>query len=244
VTPDATLREGATLVVSEVFGPTHQGEGPHSGKLCAFVRLMGCNLSCSWCDTPYTWDGTRFDLHAEGTRMHVDQVWQQVAAMHVPIVVLSGGEPLLHQRQEGWVSLLALLSARHQLHVETNGTILPDVTTRAAVQHFTVSPKLPNANMPRERRIIPEVIEAWGALAHSRRACFKMVCATARDVQLVDTWVGTFDLPRSEVWVMPEGATRDELLAHTPEVTAAAADYGLNISSRLHVLAHDTKRGV
>lgn len=61
-----------SLVVSEVFGPTHQGEGPHAGQLCAFVRLMGCNLSCSWCDTPYTWDASRYDLKAEGHRMTVE----------------------------------------------------------------------------------------------------------------------------------------------------------------------------
>ena len=54
-----------TLPLSEVFGPTFQGEGPHAGRRCAFVRLGGCNLSCEWCDTPYTWDATRYDLALE-----------------------------------------------------------------------------------------------------------------------------------------------------------------------------------
>src|SRR5437764_321458 len=43
-----------TLVVSEVFGPTAQGEGPALGRRCGFVRLGGCNLSCSWCFAPDT----------------------------------------------------------------------------------------------------------------------------------------------------------------------------------------------
>ena len=43
-----------TSPVSEVFGPTLQGEGPHAGRPCHFIRLGGCNLSCSWCDTPYS----------------------------------------------------------------------------------------------------------------------------------------------------------------------------------------------
>lgn len=41
------------LLVSEVFGPTVQGEGKHCGRIAAFVRLGGCNLHCRWCDTPY-----------------------------------------------------------------------------------------------------------------------------------------------------------------------------------------------
>lgn len=49
------------LVVSEVFGPTFQGEGPSLGRRAGFVRLGRCNLDCSWCDTPNTWDWSRFD---------------------------------------------------------------------------------------------------------------------------------------------------------------------------------------
>ena len=54
------------LAVSEIFGPTHQGEGPSTGRLCGFVRLARCNLSCLWCDTPYTWDwgGNRIGVGA------------------------------------------------------------------------------------------------------------------------------------------------------------------------------------
>ena len=55
------------LPVSEVFGPTIQGEGPHAGRRVYFVRLGGCNLSCSWCDSAYTWDGETYDLREELT---------------------------------------------------------------------------------------------------------------------------------------------------------------------------------
>ena len=54
-----------TLVISEVFGPTVQGEGPTIGRRAAFVRLGRCNLDCSWCDTPYTWDWERYDPKVE-----------------------------------------------------------------------------------------------------------------------------------------------------------------------------------
>jgi 7-carboxy-7-deazaguanine synthase len=53
------------LLVSEVFGPTLQGEGPHTGQAAAYIRLGGCNLRCRWCGTAFTWDQNRHDLARE-----------------------------------------------------------------------------------------------------------------------------------------------------------------------------------
>jgi 7-carboxy-7-deazaguanine synthase len=86
------------LPVSEVFGPVWQGEGPHAGLRTGFVRLGLCNLSCEWCDTPYTWDASRFDLAHEFGPMPVAKVHEQLAAMDVDTVCLSGGEPLIHHK--------------------------------------------------------------------------------------------------------------------------------------------------
>src|SRR5262245_52198924 len=63
-----------SLVVSEVFGPTWQGEGPSIGRRCGFVRLGRCNLACTWCDTPYTWDWERYDPAKELHRRLVTEV--------------------------------------------------------------------------------------------------------------------------------------------------------------------------
>ena len=68
----------SSLVVSEIFGPTIQGEGQYAGQLVAFIRLGGCNLACSWCDTPYTWDASRFDLRNEMTRTPVNEILERV----------------------------------------------------------------------------------------------------------------------------------------------------------------------
>src|SRR4051794_5963800 len=89
---------GASLVVSEIFGPTWQGEGPSLGRRCGFVRLGRCNLACTWCDTPYTWDWERFDPAVELRRTPVDDILSQLDAMDVDMVVISGGEPMLQQR--------------------------------------------------------------------------------------------------------------------------------------------------
>src|SRR3954451_15026034 len=83
---------GAELVVSEIFGPTFQGEGPSIGRRCGFVRLGRCNLACTWCDTKYTWDWSQYDPSVELHRRSVDDIVDAVAAMDVPMVVITGGE--------------------------------------------------------------------------------------------------------------------------------------------------------
>src|SRR5262249_7493061 len=86
-----------SLVVSEVFGPTWQGEGPSIGRRCGFVRLGRCNLACTWCDTPYTWDWERYDPAKELHRRAVTEVVSDLEAMAIDMVVISGGEPMLQQ---------------------------------------------------------------------------------------------------------------------------------------------------
>ena len=80
----------ATLVVSEVFGPTVQGEGPSLGKRAAFLRLGRCNLDCAWCDTPFTWKWDEYDPAVELRERPVDEVVAEIAAMAVDRVVVTG----------------------------------------------------------------------------------------------------------------------------------------------------------
>ena len=71
------------LRVNEIFGQTFQGEGQTMGKLSAFVRLSGCNLTCVWCDTPYTWDwkgqnGKVYNAKDETVGLTIDQIVGQI----------------------------------------------------------------------------------------------------------------------------------------------------------------------
>ncbi len=75
-----------TLVVHEIYRSV-QGESSFAGVPCTFVRLTGCNLRCSWCDTPQAFKG--------GSRMSRAEVVAQALAMETPLVELTGGEPLL-----------------------------------------------------------------------------------------------------------------------------------------------------
>jgi 7-carboxy-7-deazaguanine synthase len=100
------------LTVFEIY-PSIQGESTHAGRPCVFVRLAACDLRCAWCDTPYAFTG--------GQKMSVDEVLARVAELRVPLVELTGGEPLL---QKEAVPLMArLLDAGHEVLLETGGHI-------------------------------------------------------------------------------------------------------------------------
>ncbi|RCV51919.1 7-carboxy-7-deazaguanine synthase QueE [Marinitenerispora sediminis] len=231
----------ATLPLAEAFGPTLQGEGPAAGRTAWFVRFGGCNLSCSWCDSAYTWDASRYQLREEIRHTPVADI-----AAGVPdgaLVVLTGGEPLLQQDSAAWLELLSGLRARGcTLHVETNGTIAPNADTRALVATFVVSPKLGNAGRHRGHQN-PALHPGWAEAAGDGQAHLKVVCASDADVETAVGIARAHAWPSRQVWVMPEGTTVEALNARWPAVADAAARHGINASHRLHVLAWGDKRG-
>lgn len=227
------------LVVSEVFGPTLQGEGPHAGQPVGFIRLGGCNLHCSWCDTAYTWDASRFDLRMELGRRSVDNILDHVRGMGVDRVVISGGEPLLHQDQPGWGELLRRLDRDGiAIDVETNGTINP---VSSPVDLFVVSPKLAHSGDPLDLRINPAALDTFAALAtYTNRAVFKIVCTTTDDVREAAALVDRLGVPIEFLWVMPEGTSADTLAR--PDIAEAAIAVGANFTTRLHTLLWGQER--
>lgn len=230
-----------TLVLAEVFGPTVQGEGPSLGRVASFVRTGGCNLTCRWCDSAFTWDAKRFDLREELSRVPVADVLSQLAEQHAPLVVITGGEPLLHQQQEGWRILLNGIRAQgRRIEVETNGTITPDRFTVGMVDGFNVSPKLSHAGMTQEKRIRPEVLRAFD---ENGRAIFKWVCRTAEHVDTVARLTSDLEIHHSKVWIMPEGCSVEVLDTVTANIVPRALHHRFNFTPRLHVALWGDERG-
>jgi 7-carboxy-7-deazaguanine synthase len=100
----------ARVRINEIFHSI-QGESTWAGSPCVFVRLTGCNLRCSWCDTEYAFH--------EGSQMEIAEVAEKVAGFGCGLVEITGGEPLL---QQGVHPLIAMLLERgHTVMIETSG---------------------------------------------------------------------------------------------------------------------------
>lgn len=107
--------DGVTLEVTSVF-PTIQGEGPFAGMPAVFLRLAGCNLRCTFCDTDFSINGTPPVAEV------VAEIEQKATETRTPLVVVTGGEPL----RQNVVPLFALLLRNgYKIQVETAGTCCP-----------------------------------------------------------------------------------------------------------------------
>ena len=121
-----------SVVVKEIY-LSLQGESSHQGLLCSFVRLTGCHLRCSYCDSAFAFHG--------GERLKVARVVERVLALGAPRVEVTGGEPLL---QPGVYPLLEeLLAAGLTVLLETSGAI--DVRLVPAGVHKIVDLKTPSS---------------------------------------------------------------------------------------------------
>ncbi len=110
------------MFITEIF-KSIQGEGTRAGLPCVFVRLTGCNLRCTWCDTAYAFHGGK-KMIVEEVLARVDQLAERRSSAQgftpsVPLVELTGGEPLL--QEEIYPLAEKLLAAGYTVLVETSG---------------------------------------------------------------------------------------------------------------------------
>jgi 7-carboxy-7-deazaguanine synthase len=128
------------MFITEIF-KSIQGEGTHAGLPCIFVRLTGCNLRCTWCDTAYAFHG--------GKKMSVEEVFERVealrgAAVGGRLVELTGGEPLL--QQDVYPLAVRLLAAGYAVLIETSGERFIGQLPKAVIKIVDV--KCPDSGEP------------------------------------------------------------------------------------------------
>ena len=232
------------LRVSEVFGPTFQGEGPSVGRACSFVRLGGCNLHCSWCDTPYTWDwtgrnGTPYDPQTELYWASAEALWADVEPRGGGMLVLSGGEPLLQQNAAMVELLSAAKRCEWRVELETAGTVAPTPEVVKLVDQFNVSPKLANSGNDAHKRYRPEAIDA---LRDTGRSVWKFVAQTADDLIEVEAYVAKHAI--ENVWIMPEGTTSEQINECSRRLVDGVLARNWNLATRLHVHLYGPRRGI
>jgi organic radical activating enzyme len=192
--------------------------------------MSRCNLRCGWCDTPYTWDWARYAPSEVAERVPVGDLACWVADQDVDLMVITGGEPLL--QQPALAALASAVPEQVRVQVETNGTQAPTPALAELVDLWVVSPKLVNSGMGYGQRIVPA---ALAGLATTGRACFKFVITDPSvDFDEIAGLVAEFNL--GPVWVMPEGDTRESVLAGTERIAELAVSRGWNVSTRLHIV--------
>lgn len=256
------------FLVSEVFNSI-QGEGPDLGRQALFIRLGGCNLACTWCDTKFAWDfsskkdpndGPVFDPQKELQRVSIKDMAYKVAESCPPdtyissyltqrpsnrnrscskLIVITGGEPML--QADKIVRLIAECECWDvQFSIETSGTIWHDQLALTHNVQFVVSPKLQNSGNPTSLKYRDELIN----YANRRFTTFKFVVRDESDIDEVSDIVRGASISHFKVFVMPEGTENDTIQKHLRLVADKSIAMGYNITTRLHVQIWDNTRGV
>jgi 7-carboxy-7-deazaguanine synthase len=171
------------LRVTEIFFSI-QGESSHAGRPCVFVRLTGCNLRCTWCDSEYTFTG--------GERMELDAVLDKVACYGCNLVEVTGGEPLA--QAAAFPLIEALCDRGYEVLIETSGSI--DITPVDRRAKLILDVKCPGSGEASKNR--------WENLDHLRpHDEIKFVVADREDYDFAWQVIEKHDLGRWTVLLSP-----------------------------------------
>ena len=167
------------------------GEGAHAGELAAFIRVKGCNLGCSYCDTK--WANQSAAISACCTP---DELAGWVERRGVKNVTLTGGEPLLQEDISELVDLL--LAQGRRVEIETNGSIPLDRFAKRELRPvFTMDYKLPSSGM--ESAMRPDNFKLL-----NRHDTVKFVAGSSEDLERAEEIIGDYRLDsRCHVYLSP-----------------------------------------
>jgi 7-carboxy-7-deazaguanine synthase len=227
------------MKISEIFYSI-QGEGMLAGVPSVFVRTSGCNLRCTWCDTPYT------SWNPEGEEQNLDAILAEVRRYGAHHAVVTGGEPMI---QESVVRLTERLKDTG-LHVtiETAGTVYQPLICDL----MSISPKLSNST-PRERdggrwaaqherlRHRPEVLKQLMAAYPYQ---LKFVIEAPEDLAEVERIVTETEADRNRVILMPEGTDVGKLSERARWLAEICKTTHFRYGPRLHIDLYGNLRGV
>ena len=230
------------MLISEIFYSI-QGEGELTGVPSVFVRTSGCNLRCTWCDTPYA------SWNPEGDMRTVPQILAEIqkhqAARHV---VLTGGEPLVAKD----IRVLAkeIKALGHHVTIETAATMAPE---GIACDLASLSPKLLNSAPDGQEhgawrkkheatRWQPDVVRTW---VDQYPYQFKFVVSRPEDVEELEHMLAALhrEIPRDKVLLMPEATTLDKMRGRAGWLGELCKARGYRYAHRLHIELYGNKRG-
>lgn len=230
------------MLIAEIFYSL-QGEGELVGVPSVFVRTSGCNLRCSWCDTPYA------SWNPEGEIRTIPQIVAAVesypAARHV---VLTGGEPMIAKDNHGLAA--ALKAGGRHITIETAATVAPD---GIACDLASLSPKLLNSapdplthaawrRKHEATRWQPDVVRAW---IDRYPYQFKFVVARPEDIEELEAMLAALhrEIPRHKVLLMPEATSLTQMRDRAGWLGELCKARGYRYAHRLHLELYGHRRG-
>lgn len=237
--------------VLEIFGPTIQGEGMVIGQKTMFVRTAGCDYSCSWCDSAFTWDGSAKD---DIRQMTADDIWTELVELGGDCfshVTISGGNPALLANLQELITLLHEKGMK--IAIETQGSRYQEWLKQ--IDDLTISPKPPSSGMKTDFEKLDHLIHELTIVENNQSISLKVVVFNEEDLQYAKhvhkrypnipfyMQVGNDDV---------HGTDTEHLIQHLLKkyewlIDQVIADSELNtvrVLPQLHTLVWGNKRGV
>jgi 7-carboxy-7-deazaguanine synthase len=227
------------MKISEIFYSV-QGEGILTGMPSVFIRTSGCNLRCTWCDTPYA------SWKPEGENVGFGPILANVRRHWCGYVVVTGGEPMI---VPDIVELTGKLKEIDQhITIETAGTVFKPVICDL----MSISPKLANstpwdeddgrwADQHERTRYQPDVLKE---LVSRYEHQLKFVVNDREDLAEIRQIVGDLGVDRHRVLLMPQGRNGRELAERSETVVKMCTEFGFRFCPRLHIEIWGDRRGV
>jgi 7-carboxy-7-deazaguanine synthase len=221
------------MIINELFYSL-QGEGSLAGVPSIFIRLAGCPLQCTWCDTKYAWDP------AAGREMSCEQVLEAIGDYPTRFVVLTGGEPMAH---EGVSELAAAIREKgHHLTIETAGIRFID---GLVADLMSISPKLLNSDPKNGKQPAKRLnVAVLGQLMAAYDYQLKFVVDQPNDLNEIADILDTLDgVDLYKVWLMPQATQTDDYLEKSRWLAEYCKQTGFSFSPRLQVMLWGSQRG-
>jgi 7-carboxy-7-deazaguanine synthase len=241
--------------ISELFYSI-QGEGKRAGTPSFFIRTNYCNLRCQFasgnlCDTSYTsWFPDNDDNLGD---IHIDDIVAEYAKYNSKDVVITGGEPTMFPHELKYlIEKIKEVNPEAYITLETNGTYYSDFMSM--IDLISISPKLkssipyktPYEKMHEKSRVNAEALYRISLLKKDNQSDvqWKFVFTGYDDIEEIMVIKNDLGLCSSDIYLMPEGISKEDLDKRRLPTIEACAKYGFNFSDRLHILAWGNVRGV
>lgn len=237
--------------VLEIFGPTIQGEGSVIGVKTMFVRTAGCDYSCSWCDSAFTWDGSAKDEIRQMTAEEIYSCLKELGGDRFNHVTISGGNPALLAALDELIELLHQNGIR--VGLETQGSRWQNWFS--SIDDLTISPKPPSSFMKTNFETLDLIISNLQKAERERHFSLKVVVFNDEDFEFAKKVHRSYpDVPfylqvGNEETASEETSTLVEKLLHKYEWLIEKASQssemnGARVLPQLHTLVWGNKRGV